>query len=112
VGAQNCQNRATKTGGPEDQRGLMRGFSHSIHADKTGGNRSSRAGAFDCCCYSQKLSGTRSPSSTTGRLKTLAIFPEARGPYLKCLASGKDRPAKPEEIVRQLYLKKLMEEDG
>lgn len=31
-------------------------------------------------------------------------------PYLKCLASDKDRPAKPEEIVRQLWIKKLLEE--
>lgn len=33
-------------------------------------------------------------------------------PYLKCFASGKDRPTKPEEIVRQLYLKMLMDEYG
>ena len=32
--------------------------------------------------------------------------------YLTCLASGKDRPAKPEEIVRQLYIHKLTEEYG
>ncbi|MDO9289189.1 MAG: N-6 DNA methylase [Thermodesulfovibrionales bacterium] len=30
--------------------------------------------------------------------------------YLKCLASDKDRPAKPEEIVRQLWIKKLLED--
>lgn len=30
--------------------------------------------------------------------------------YLKCLASDKDRPANPEEIVRQLWIKKLLEE--
>ncbi len=29
-------------------------------------------------------------------------------PYVKCLASGKDRPAKPEEIVRQLWIRRLM----
>jgi type I restriction enzyme M protein len=28
----------------------------------------------------------------------------------KCLASDKERPAKPEEIVRQLWIKKLIEE--
>lgn len=38
---------------------------------------------------------------------------EKRGlPYLKCLASGKDRRAYPEEIVRQLYIKRLMDEYG
>lgn len=41
---------------------------------------------------------------------SLKIFLKAGKPYLKCLGSDKDRPAKPEEIVRQLYLKKLMEE--
>jgi type I restriction enzyme M protein len=33
-------------------------------------------------------------------------------PYLKCVASDKLRPAKPEEIVRQLYLNKLMNDYG
>lgn len=33
-------------------------------------------------------------------------------PYLTCYATGKDRPAKPEEIVRQLYVKMLMAEYG
>ena len=30
------------------------------------------------------------------------LFEKNGKPYLKCLASEKDRPAKPEEIVRQL----------
>mgnify|MGYP001309438830 CR=1 FL=1 len=38
------------------------------------------------------------------------LFEKNDKPYLKCLASDKDRPAKPEEIVRQLWIKKLMEE--
>lgn len=38
------------------------------------------------------------------------IFEKNGKPYLKCLASGKDRPAKPEEIVRQLWIKRLLEE--
>lgn len=38
------------------------------------------------------------------------IFLKRGRPYLKCLASDKDRPAKPEEIVRQLFIKKLMDE--
>jgi type I restriction enzyme M protein len=33
-------------------------------------------------------------------------------PYLKCYATGKERPAKPEEIVRQLYVKMLMGDYG
>ena len=37
------------------------------------------------------------------------FFLKRNKPYLKCYATGKDRPAKPEEIVRQLYLKKLMD---
>lgn len=38
------------------------------------------------------------------------LFEKNGKPYLKCLASEKDRPAKPEEIVRQLWIKKLLEE--
>jgi len=38
------------------------------------------------------------------------IFEKNGKPYLKCLASDKDRPAKPEEIVRQLWIKKLLDE--
>ncbi len=37
------------------------------------------------------------------------IFEKNGKPYLKCLATDKDRPAKPEEIVRQLWIKKLLE---
>jgi len=42
----------------------------------------------------------------------LEIFLLRGKPYLKCLATGKERPAKPEEIVRQLYLKMLMDDYG
>lgn len=42
----------------------------------------------------------------------LSIFDKRGKPYLTCYASGKDRPAKPEEIVRQLYLKMLMDDYG
>ena len=45
-------------------------------------------------------------------ITTLTLFLKRGKPYLKCLGSGKDRPAKPEEIVRQLYLKKLIEDYG
>jgi type I restriction enzyme M protein len=40
------------------------------------------------------------------------LFEKRGHPYLKCLASGRDRRAYPEEIVRQLYVKKLMEDYG
>jgi type I restriction enzyme M protein len=38
------------------------------------------------------------------------LFDKNGKPYLKCLASDRDRSAKPEEIVRQLWIKKLLEE--
>lgn len=38
------------------------------------------------------------------------LFEKNSKPYLKCLASDRERPAKPEEIVRQLWIKKLLEE--
>ena len=38
------------------------------------------------------------------------LFEKNGKPYLKCLASDKDRPAKPEEIVRQLFLIELTEQ--
>lgn len=45
-------------------------------------------------------------------IKSLKVFEKNRKPYLKCLASDKDRPAKPEEVVRQLYIKKLIDHYG
>jgi type I restriction enzyme M protein len=47
-----------------------------------------------------------------GAAENLDIYLKRGKPYLKCLATGKERPAKPEEIVRQLYLKMLMEDYG
>lgn len=38
------------------------------------------------------------------------IFEKNGKLYLKCLASDRDRAAKPEEIVRQLWIKKLLDE--
>ncbi len=40
----------------------------------------------------------------------LKIFLKGGKPYLICYASGKERPAKPEEIVRQLYVKMLIDD--
>lgn len=40
------------------------------------------------------------------------LFEKRGQPYLKCLIRGHDYRAHPEEIVRQLYLKKLMDEYG
>ncbi len=42
----------------------------------------------------------------------LTIYLKRGKPYLKCFVTGKERPAKPEEIVRQLYAKTLMEGYG
>ena len=38
-----------------------------------------------------------------------SVFERNGKPYVKCLASGKERPAKPEELVRQLWLRRLVE---
>ncbi|MDR2590274.1 MAG: N-6 DNA methylase [Oscillospiraceae bacterium] len=40
----------------------------------------------------------------------VAIFDKGGKPYIKCLGSDRDRPAKPEEIVRQLWIKYIIEE--
>ena len=45
-------------------------------------------------------------------IAALKIYDKNGKPYLTCYATDKERPAKPEEIVRQLYLKKLMREYG
>ena len=47
-------------------------------------------------------------------LKTIEarLFEKNGKPYLKCLATDKDRPAKPEEIVRQLWIHKLINQYG
>lgn len=37
-----------------------------------------------------------------------ALFYKKDKPYLKCLATGKDRAAKPEEIVRQAWIARLL----
>lgn len=42
----------------------------------------------------------------------IEIFDKKGKPYIKCLATDIDRPAKPEEIVRQLFILKLMKEYG
>jgi hypothetical protein len=44
--------------------------------------------------------------------KRLFAKGKQRRPYIKCYASEKDRPAKPEEIVRQLWLIRLMRDFG
>jgi hypothetical protein len=42
----------------------------------------------------------------------LKLFFRGDKPYLTCLVTGKPRPAKPEEVVRQLYLRLLVERYG
>lgn len=49
---------------------------------------------------------------TDKEIKAIDIFDRNGKPYLNCCGSKKQRPAKPEEIVRQLYLRKLMDEYG
>ena len=45
-------------------------------------------------------------------IDALEIFDRKGKPYLRCLATEKERPAKPEEIVRQLYLHRLIDSYG
>jgi type I restriction enzyme M protein len=45
---------------------------------------------------------------TAEEIADVRIFEKRGKPYLTCYATGKDRPAKPEEIVRQLYIKRLI----
>jgi len=40
------------------------------------------------------------------------LFEKNGKPHIKCLATDKDRPAKPEEIVRQLWIHKLINQYG
>ena len=41
-------------------------------------------------------------------IRSLAFTSKRGKPYVRCLVTDKDRPATREEIVRQLFLKKLM----
>jgi type I restriction enzyme M protein len=45
-------------------------------------------------------------------LNSIKIFDRHGKPYLTCFGSDKERPAKPEEIVRQLFIRKLMLDYG
>lgn len=45
-------------------------------------------------------------------IKAIELFDRGGKPYVTCATSEKPRPAKPEEIVRQLYLRKLMDHYG
>lgn len=45
-------------------------------------------------------------------ITALGIIEKHGRQYLLCQVTGKERPAKPEEIVRQLYLRKLIHEYG
>jgi type I restriction enzyme M protein len=49
---------------------------------------------------------------TKKEIKQITLFSKKGKPYLKCFATSKERPAKPEEIVRQLYLWRLIHEYG
>lgn len=45
-------------------------------------------------------------------IKQIKLFEKKGKPYLKCFVTAKERSAKPEEIVRQLYLWRLINEYG
>lgn len=47
-----------------------------------------------------------------GDIEAIKLFEKNGKPYLTCFVTEKERPAKPEEIVRQLFLKKLMRKYG
>jgi type I restriction enzyme M protein len=49
---------------------------------------------------------------TLDEIASLCLFGRHGKPYIACVVSGKARPAKPEEIVRQLYLRKLINDYG
>ena len=49
---------------------------------------------------------------TEQEIKAVRLFDKGGKPYVTCAASEKARPAKPEEIVRQLYLRKLIDHYG
>ena len=46
------------------------------------------------------------------QISSIEIFDKRGKPYLHCFVDGKDRPAKPEEIVRQLFLYQLIHTYG
>ena len=45
-------------------------------------------------------------------ISAITLYDKNGKPYLKCFGSDKERPAKPEEIVRQLFIKKLLDDYG
>ncbi|TAJ22601.1 MAG: hypothetical protein EPO64_13400, partial [Nitrospirae bacterium] len=45
-------------------------------------------------------------------IHALELLDKRGKPYLQCIASGKERAAKPEEIVRQLYVRRLIKDYG
>lgn len=45
-------------------------------------------------------------------ISSIELYDKSGKPYLKCFGSDKERPAKPEEIVRQLFIKKLIDHYG
>jgi len=49
---------------------------------------------------------------TAEEVAALKIVQKRGKPYLTCQVTGKERAAKPEEIIRQLYLRKLIHEYG
>lgn len=61
---------------------------------------------------SSSLSGHSLTIFSHKEIAALEIIQKRGKPFLKCYVTDRERPAKPEEIVRQLYLRKLMLEYG
>ena len=45
-------------------------------------------------------------------ISSITLYDKNGKLYVKCFGSDKERPAKPEEIVRQLFIKKLLDDYG
>lgn len=75
-------------------------------ADRIDGSMSSQQALIDI--LQPGVTGYGLTVFTEAEIASIKIFKKSGKPYLTCFASDKERPAKPEEIVRQLYLKRLM----
>jgi type I restriction enzyme M protein len=49
---------------------------------------------------------------TKEEIEKLHVYDKNGKPYLRCLVTDRERPAKPEEIVRQLFLRRLTQDYG
>lgn len=77
-------------------------------------NKTNEPAAIPTYTLSDILKGTDHALTifSDAEIKSIKLFDKGGKPYLRCFATDKDRPAKPEEIVRQLYIKKLIDQYG